>query len=173
MGKEKKDRKNRQKNDVTKYTSSDLGQEYIMKRKMVAAIIVLIVALAVLAVFIGLYIDETKRAQEQYNIQYHKCIETAIADIDSYNNSEADFDFKYRRIVADMSSVNSFAFLLNMPDEHKKTMNEFYTIYLKYPEQMSEKMDEARTALEDINANLDKGYEEADELIASINLKGQ
>ena len=71
-----------------------------------------------------------------------------------------------------MSSVNSFAFLLEMPEEHKKTINEFYTIYLKYPEQMSGKMEDAKTALEDINANLDKGYEEADELISSIDLKG-
>lgn len=172
MAKDKKDKKNKKSNDAITYSTSDLGQEFIMKRKMVAAIIFMVMAFAALAVFIGLYIDETKRAQETFYIQYHKCIETTIADIESYNNAEADFDFKYRRIVADMSSVNSFAFLLEMPEEHKKTINEFYTIYLKYPEQMSDKMEDAKTALEDINANLDKGYEEADELISSIDLKG-
>ena len=71
-----------------------------------------------------------------------------------------------------MNSVSSFAFLLNNFDDEKRTMNEFYTIFLKYPEQMSTKLDEAYQALSDIHANLDKGYEEANELIASIDLKG-
>ena len=172
MSKEKKDKKKNPSKDTMKYSTNDLGQEFIMKRKMVAAIFALFVVLGVLAVFIALYIDAKNEIQQTYYIQYHKCLENTIADIDSYNNAEADLDFKYRRVVADMNSVNSFIFLMNVSEEEKKTINEFYTAFLKYPEQMSEKMDEAKTALEDINANLDKGYDEADELIASIDLKG-
>lgn len=174
MAKEKKDKKSKaqQRDDFFKYTTRDLGQEFIMKRKLVAVIIVLVFVTCVMAAFIALYIDETKRVQETYNIQFHKCLETTITDIESYNGAEADFDFRYRRIVADMSSVNSFSFLLKGNDEHRKTVNELYTAFLKYPEQMSQKMEEAKTALEDIYANLDKGYDEADEIIASLDLKG-
>ena len=171
MAKEKKS-KAQQRDEFFKYTSRDMGQEFIMKRKMVAAIVALIFTLAVLAVFIALYIDATKRVQDVCYTQFHKCLDTTIADIDSYSDAEADFDFRYRRIVADMSSVNSFSFLLEDTEEHKKTVNELYSAFLKYPQQMASKMDEARTALEDINANLDKGYEEADALIASLDLKG-
>lgn len=168
-----KDKKNKtKKDDILRYTTRDLGQEFIMKRKMVGAIVALIFTLAVLAVFIALYIDETHRVQDTYYAQFHKCLETTIADIESYNGAEADFEFRYRRVVADMSSVNSFSFLLNGNEEHKKTVNELYTAFLKYPEQMSSKMEEAKTALEDMHANLDKGYDEADELIKSLDLKG-
>ena len=167
-----KDKKSNKRDEMFKYTSRDIGQEYIMKKKMIAAIILMIIAIIALAVFIALYIDETRKVQETYRIQYHKCIEIAIGDIDSYNNAEGDYEFRYRRITADMNSVSSFSFLLDETEEHKKTINELYTVFLKYPEQMSTKLDEARQALADIDANLDKGYEEADALIASIYLKG-
>ena len=169
----KKDKKNTSKTDeMLKYTYRDIGQEYIMQRKMVRAIVALAITAIALAVFIALYIDETRRVQETYRAQYHKCIETVIADIESYDNAEGDYDFRYRRIVADMNSVSSFAFLIKDFDEEKKTINELYTVFLKYPEQMSEKLDEAHQALSDIYANIDKGYEEADALIESIDLKG-
>ena len=105
-------------------------------------------------------------------MQYLKCVEIVISDIESYNNAEGDYDFRYRRIVADMNSVSSFAFLLKDFDEEKITINELYTVFLKYPEQMSSKLDEAHQALSDIYANLDKGYDEANALVESIELKG-
>ena len=172
MSKEKKTNKANKADEMFKYTSRDLGQEYIMKKRMVAAIFALIIALAALAVFIALYIDALRRVQETYRTQYRKCIELVIYDIDSYNDAEGDYDFRYRRIVADMNSVASFSFLLEESEEHKKTINEFYTVFLKYPQQMSGKLDEARQALNDLYANLDKGYEEADAIVASIELKG-
>ena len=174
MGREKKDKKKtNQMDEFYKYTSRDIGQEFIMKRKMIIAIVVMIFALAALAVFIALYIDETRKVQETYYIQFHKCLDTTITDVESYINGEADYEFKYRRIVADMSSVASFSFLLDSGnEEQKKTVNELYTVFLKYPEQMSKRMEEALEILKDINANLDKGYEEADSLIGTIDLKG-
>ena len=112
MSKEKKSKK-QNKDDLYKYTTRDLGQEFIMKKKMIAAIFALLITLSALAVFIALYVDERKRVQQTYYEQYLKCVETTIQDIDSYNNAEGDLEFRYRRIVADMSSVNSFAFLID------------------------------------------------------------
>ena len=167
-----KQKKTDKREEMFKYTARDIGQEYIMKNKMIAAIVLMIIAVIALAVFIALYIDESRKVQETYRLQFHKCIELVIGDIDSYNNAEGDYEFRYRRITADMNSVSSFSFLLEDTEEHKKTINELYTVFLKYPEQMSKKLDEARQALEDIKANLDKGYEEADAIVASIELKG-
>lgn len=160
--------------DMIKYTSRDIGQEYIMKRRMVTAIVVAIIFAIALVVFIALYIDTSNKVQETYKRQYSLSIENVIYDIDSYNGAEGDKEFRYRRVVADMNSVASFAFLINdlETNDRRNTMNEFYTIFLKYPEQMQTKMDEAKQALTDINANLDKGYEEAQALIDSIDLKG-
>lgn len=160
--------------DMVKYTYRDNGQEFIMKRKMVTAIIVTIVFAIALAVFIALYIDETRKVQETYRRQYGLCIEKVLYDIDSYNGAEGDHEFRYRRIVADMNSVASFGFLIDDLEvsDHKKTINELYTAFLKYPVQMKDRLDDAKTALEDINSNLDKGYEEAQAIVDSIDLKG-
>ena len=78
MSKEKKTNKANKADEMFKYTSRDLGQEYIMKKRMVAAIFALIIALAALAVFIALYIDALRRVQETYRTQYRKCIELVI-----------------------------------------------------------------------------------------------
>ena len=43
---------------------------------------------------------------------------------------------------------------------------------MKYPDQMKTKLDDLETALNDILADLDKGYDEAAELVASIDKKG-
>lgn len=167
-------KKNKATQDMIKYTSRDIGQEYIMKRKMISAIVVAIIFALALVVFIALYIDTSNKVQETYKRQYSLCIENVLYDIDSYNGAEGDKEFRYRRIVADMNSVASFGFLIDdlETNDRRNTMNEFYTIFLKYPQQMQTKLDEARQALEDINANLDKGYEEAQALIDSIDLKG-
>ena len=74
--------------------------------------------------------------------------------------------------MADMNSVASFAFLLNDFEESQKSVNELYTCFLKYPEQMKEKLEESKTAVQDMLAGLDKGYEEADAIVESINKKG-
>lgn len=172
----KKSKENNKLDEMFKYTARDMGQEYIMKKKVIRTVVALVITVIALAIFIALYVDETRRVQETYRAQYLTCVEAVITDIDSYQNAEADYDFRYRRIVADMNSVSSFAFLLQSEDfeEKKKTVNELYTVFLKYPQQMQEadKMAAARTALEDIYANLDKGYEEAQALVDSIDKKG-
>lgn len=157
---------------MIEYTSRDYGQEYIMKKKMIRAIVLSVILCIALAVFIGLYIDETKKFQEKCRSQFITCLEKVNGDIDSYTNADGDLDFRYRRLVADMNSVCSFAFLMKDFEEHQKSVNELYTVLLKYPEQMKGKMTELKTAVEDMKANLDKGFEEADAIVDSINKKG-
>lgn len=149
-----------------------MNQEAIMKRKMVTAIIVSIVTIIGMLVFIGLYIDETKRVQETYKEQYHTSLKHVSDDITSYLNAEGDLEMRYTRIVANMSNADSFAFLLEDFTEKQKTVNELSTCLLKYPEQMSEKLEDVQKAVDDMRKDLDKGYEEAQAIVDSVNKKG-
>lgn len=149
-----------------------MTQEKLMKRRMIRAIILFVITFIAMLVFIALYIDETKRVQETYRRQYHANLKKVSEDIGSYVNGEGDFDLRYTRIVSDMSAADAFAFLLEMPEEQKRNVNEITTCLMKYPEQMKEKLKELDTAIKDMDAELDKGYEEAAELVESIYKKG-
>ena len=149
-----------------------MGQEELMKRRMVRAIVLFAVTFVALLVFIGLYIDEKRRVQETYRSQYKLCLLHASEDIGDYLGGEADYDMKYMRITCDMNSANSFAFLLENFNEQRKTVNELYTCMLKYPDQMKTRLPELDTALNDMAAELDKGYEEAEALVDAIDKKG-
>ena len=139
---------------------------------MISAIIVAIVTLAALLVFIGLYIDETKRVQETYRKQYKINLAHVTEDLDSYINSEGDKDMRYTRLISDMSSVNSFAFLIDDFTEQQKAMNQINTALIKYPVQMKEKLEELREIVKDISNDLDKGYDNAFKLVDSLDKKG-
>lgn len=149
-----------------------MNQEKLMKRRMIRAIILFLITFVAMLVFIALYIDETKRVQETYRKQYKTNLNTVIEDIDSYANGEGDLELRYMRIVCDMSGANSFAFLLNDLEDEKKTINEITTCLIKYPEQMKGKLPELKTALSDILADLDKGYEETAAIVESVDKKG-
>ena len=95
-----------------------------------------------------------------------------MEDIHSYQNADGDFELRYRILVADMSSANSFAFLLDDFTERQKSINGLYTVVIKYPEQTQKRIDEVEVIFADLTANLDKGYDEMDEFVASIDLKG-
>ena len=149
------------------------SQESIMKRRMVSSIILFTITFVAMLVFVGLYIDETKRTQETYYIQYTANLKHVSEDISSYLNAEGDKDFRYTRIVSDMSSANSFAFLLDrLSEEDKKAVNELNACIMKYPEQMPAKLGDMQKAVDDILAGLDKGYEEAQALVDSIDKLG-
>lgn len=152
-----------------------MTQEYIMKRKMVLAIIFSIITSIALAVFIGLYVDECNRVQETYRTQFNANLAHTIDSVDSYLDAEGDFEARYRRILSDMSSADSFAFLLdNLTEEQKIAVNELHTCLIKYPEQMKERerMEALRQTLDDLQSNLDKGFEEAQDLIDTIDKMG-
>ncbi len=149
------------------------SQESIMKRRMVSSIILFTITFVAMLVFVGLYIDETKRTQETYYVQYTTNLKHVSEDISSYLNAEGDKDFRYTRIVSDMSSANSFAFLLDrLSEEDKKAVNELNACIMKYPEQMPAKLGDMQKAVDDILAGLDKGYEEAQALVDSIDKLG-
>ncbi|MCR5599443.1 MAG: hypothetical protein K6G33_01680 [Ruminococcus sp.] len=151
-----------------------MNQEKLMKRKMIRAIILCLLTMVALAVFIALYIDETRRVQETYRRQYMTDLSHVIEDIDSYKNGKGDHSLRYMRIVNNMGSANSFAFLIeSLDDEKKKTINEVNACVMKYPEQMKDKLDELRTALSDISEGLDKGYTEAADMVSSVDKMGK
>ncbi|SEF79233.1 hypothetical protein SAMN04487934_103168 [Eubacterium ruminantium] len=168
----KKIKKNASADDLVKYTYRDSGQEFIMKRKMIRAIIIAILSMVALVVFIALYIAETHKVQEAYRRQYRKNIETLASDIEKYKNADGDFELRYRMLLSDISNANSFAFLLNDFVDEQKNINGLYTVFLKYPEQTKERLDEIKVFIDDILANLDKGYDEMGEFVESINKKG-
>ena len=149
-----------------------MNQEKIIKRRMISAIILFLITFVALLVFIALYMDEAKRVQDTYKRQYRSNLGDVIEDIDSYKNAEGDLELRYRCIINDMSGANSFVFLIDDLENEKKTINEVNTCLIKYPEQMREKLDELKQALSDILDDLDKGYEEAQTLVDSINKKG-
>ncbi|MCR5292061.1 MAG: hypothetical protein K6E28_04115 [Eubacterium sp.] len=153
-------------------TARDLGQDYIMKNKMVTAIVIALMLAVGLVVFIALYVEEKERVQATYRQMYQNSITAVLDDIDSYQNADGDFDLRYRMLVADMSNLNSYAFLINDFTEEQKSVNSLYTVIIKYPEQTADKMDEITTCLEEVMDGLDKGYDDMDAFVESIDLKG-
>ena len=152
-----------------------MNQEYIMKKRMIRAIVLFIITFIALLIFIGLYIDETRRVQETYRAQFNANLAHTADSIESYLDNDGDLEMRYRRIVSDMSSADSFAFLLtNLTDQQKITVNELHSAILRYPEQMQERerMEATLQAVQDLQENLDKGFEEAEEIVASLDLKG-
>ncbi|MCR5143125.1 MAG: hypothetical protein K6C68_11490 [Ruminococcus sp.] len=149
-----------------------MNQERIMKHRMVTAIIAWVVTFIIMLVFIGLYIDETHRVQETYRRQYLTEISHASKEIDSYIKNEGDLQLRYMRIVSYMSAANSYAFLINDNSDKQIIINELTTCLVKYPEQMHEKLEDTKTALDDIAANHDKGYKAAKEIVDSVDKLG-
>ncbi len=146
-----------------------------MKGRMIRAIVLFVITLIALLIFIGLYIDETHRVQETYRAQFNNYLIKTSANIDSYLDAEGDLPLRYRRILSDYSSANSFAFVMTgLTDDQKRTVNELQTCMMKYPEQIQKKdtLEDIRTAVTDMSQNLDKGYDEAAKVVDSINKKG-
>lgn len=149
-----------------------MNQEKIMKRKMISSIVLFILALIALLVFVGLYIDETKKTQQSYNIQYMENIKSARDEITYYLDTKTDYDLHYNMLISDLGAARSLIFLLDNLTEQQKIINELHYCFVKYPEQMKSKLEDTKTALEDIADNLDKGYTEAYDIVQSINRMG-
>lgn len=150
-----------------------MNQEKILKRRVLTFLILWMITLIGLLVFIGLYIDETRRVQETYRKQYKVELSHASKEIDSYLLNQGDTALRYKRITSYVTCASSFAFLIDEGfAEEQKVINEVNTCLIKYPEQMSDKMTELKQAIDDINANLDKGYEEAEAVVESVDKLG-
>ena len=149
-----------------------MNQEKLMKRRMVTAIIAWVITFIGMLVFIGLYIDETHRVQETYRRQFIAEINHADKEIESYLENEGDLELRYKRIISYMSSANSYAFLINGNSEKQIIINELTTCLIKYPEQMSTKLEDTKEALDEIAASHDKGYKAAKEIVDSVDKMG-
>lgn len=155
-----------------------MNQEKIMKRRMINAILIAVISLAALFIFIGLYSEEKSKVQIKYREQYIENLIEAHNEIDTYFDKNTDYDLHYNMILSDLGAARSFIFLMNNQDdrmniaEKQKTINEFHYCFVKYPEQMRDKLMEADTAISDIASGLDKGYDEAQAVVDSINKLG-
>ncbi len=143
-----------------------------MKAKMLTAIFVAIAAIVATFVFAGLYYDETRKTREAYITQYEENLSNASDEIDKYLEKQTDYDLHYNMVLSDMGAARTLVFLIDGYTEQQKVINQLHYCFVKYPEQMSEKLEEASTAIKDITNHLDKGYDEAQELVDSINKKG-
>ena len=146
-----------------------------MKRKMITAIIWAIILLIALLVFIGLYIDKNRELKERYRSQYMRNLSDAADEIDTYLDRKIDYDLHYNMVLSDLGAARSFVFLLEDEEmtEKQKTINELHYCFVKYPEQMKNKLEDTSTALKDICDNLDKGYDEAEQIIDSVDKMGK
>ena len=150
-----------------------MNQEKIMKRRMITAFVLFVITLVALLVFIGLYIDETHRVQETYRKQYMTEINHASREIELYVAHQGDVEERYKRITSFVTCANSFLFLMNETSDKQIILNEVTTCLIKYPEQMSERMEDLKKSFDDIYANLDKGYEEAKAVVDSVDKMGR
>ncbi|MGN0114618.1 MAG: hypothetical protein ACI396_04785 [Acutalibacteraceae bacterium] len=150
-----------------------MNQEKIMKAKMIAAIVLSIVAIVAMCVFIALYRDESAKIQRTYREKYMENLTYACEEIDTYLETKIDYDLHYNMIISDVGAARTLVFLMeDYSEEKKKTMNTFHYCLVKYPDQMKNKLKESRTAMDDVTANLDKGYDELNEIIDSIDRLG-
>ena len=150
-----------------------MNQEKIMKMKMVSAIIIAIAAIVVAFIFGGLYYDQKKQNRLEYIDKYEENISQAAKEIDTYLEKKTDYDIHYNMILSDLGAARSLIFLVDDYTDKQKPVNELHYCFVKYPEQMKEKLKETSKALKDISANLDKGYKEAQEIVDSIDKKGK
>ena len=150
-----------------------MNQETIMKKRMYRAIVLFILTFIAMLVFIGLYIDETHRVQRTYRQQYRTELQHVSGEITAYLKAEGGLDTRYSMIIGYMSNAGSYAFLIDDFTDEQKIINEVSTALIKYPQQMSQKLDELNQAVTDILADLDKGYEEAEDIVDSLNKHGK
>lgn len=150
-----------------------MNQEKIMKRKMYIAIAISIILAIALCVFIGLYIDEKKKNQIAYKNQYMENLTQTYEEINIYLEKGTDYEKHYNMILSDMGTARSMVFLINDYSSYRQNIiNELHYCFVMYPQQMSEKLEEISKAVEDITENLDKGYEDAEKIVDSIDKKG-
>ena len=145
-----------------------------MKRKMVTAIIWSIILLIALIVFIGLFVDKTKENQQRYKDQYLRSMSDAADEIDVYLKTKIDYEMHYNMVLSDLGAARSFIFLVEDGEwtDRQKTVNELHYCLVKYPDQMKNKLEDVSSALKDVYDNLDKGYDEMNAIVDSVDKMG-
>lgn len=149
-----------------------MNQEKIMKAKMITAIIIAAASLIAAFIFAGLYSDQKKQNRLDHIDQYEKNLAQAADEIDNYLEKQTDYDLHYNMVLSDLGAARSMIFLISDYTEEQKTINEIHYCFVKYPEQMKDRLKESSEAFRDIAGHLDKGYDEVREIINSIDKLG-
>lgn len=150
-----------------------MNQEKIMKMKMIVSIILSVFTTISMCIFIALYIDEGKKIQRTLRQKYTENLAYAGEEINTYLQTGKDLDIHYNMLLSDIGTARNLVFLLdNFSEEKKKTINTFHYCLVKYPEQMKGKLKESKTAIDFIAQNIDKGYDELQLIIESVDMLG-
>ena len=149
-----------------------MNQEKIMKAKMVIAIFISIASIFAIFVFAGLYFDQLQKNRLAYIEHFEKSISNAAEEIDKYNEKKTDYDLHYDMVISDLGAARAMIFLVDDYTEKQKIINEIHFCFVKYPDQMKDKLTEASQAFHDIADHLDKGYEEVQAIIDSVDKLG-
>lgn len=149
-----------------------MNQEKIMKAKMITAIVFAVTALIAVLVFAGLYFDQRQKNRLDYIYRYENSILNAAEEIDKYNEKLTDYDLHYNMILSELGAARTIVFLVDGYTDEQKIINEIHYCFVKYPDQMKNKLNESAQAFHDIADHLDKGYEEVQEIINSVDKLG-
>lgn len=149
-----------------------MNQEKIMKARMVTAITVAVLALIAVFVFAGLYYDERLRIRADHIAEFEDNLLRAAEEIDTYTEKGTDYDLHYNMVISDLGAARAMIFLVDDYTEKQKIINEIHYCFIKYPEQMRDKLPEASQAFHDTADHLDKGYEEIRAITESVDKLG-
>ena len=143
-----------------------------MKAKMITAIVIAAAAFVAAFIFAGLYYDQRKLNRLTYIEQYETNIAQAAEELDRFNEKKTDYDLHYNMVLSDLGAARAMIFLVDGKTDEQKAINEIHYCFVKYPEQMQDKLAESAQAFHDIADHLDKGYDEVREIVDSIDRLG-
>lgn len=143
-----------------------------MKAKMITAIFVAIASIIAIFVFAGLYFDQLQKNRLEYIGQFESSISDAAEEIDKYLGTDADYELHYNMIISNLGAARNMIFLVDDYTEKQKVINEIHFCFIKYPEQMKDKLPEVSEAFHNIADHLDKGYDELKLITESVDKLG-
>lgn len=149
-----------------------MNQEKIMKAKMITAILIAVLSLIAIFVFAGLYFDQRQKNRLEYIGQFEANISEAADEIDKYIEKKTDYDIHYNMVISDIGAARAMIFMVDDYSEKQKIINEIHYCFIKYPEQMKDKLPEVSQAFHNIADHLDKGFEEAELITESVDKLG-
>ena len=149
-----------------------MKQDKIIRARMWTAVFVSIAAIVALFVFAGLYADEKMKTHDAYVSQYEYNLRQAYEEIDKFLDKKTDYDIHYNMILSDLGAARTMVFLIDDYADYQKIINELHFCFVKYPQQMKDKLEEVSAALKDITQHLDKGYDEVKAVVDSIDKMG-
>lgn len=149
-----------------------MNQEKIMKAKMITAILIAALSLIAIFVFAGLYFDQRQKNRLEYIGQFEENISEAAEEIDKYIEKNTDYDLHYNMVLSDIGAARAMIFMVDDYTEKQKIINEIHYCFIKYPEQMKDKLPEVSQAFHNIADHLDKGYDEVQLIIDSVDKLG-